>query len=79
MCGPKVPDPPKPVANPELVREREQAERDMAEAKAERKRLRTEDQLAILSGRMGRKSLFTGAQGGAGYAAPLGRSLFEAG
>lgn len=81
MCF-KSPKPPPPsttgqdIADPALQRERAQAEVDASVLKAENKQRRMEDELALLQGRIGRHSLFTGGQGGAGYAAPLGRSLF---
>lgn len=70
MCFPKPPELPKPVdtgADPELTRQRQAAELENAALKADNKQHRMEDQLAQLSGRMGRKSLFSGGQGGAGF------------
>jgi hypothetical protein len=78
MCFPKPPKPPKTTdagADPALTRERQQAEFDNAALKADNKQRRMEDSLAALSGRIGRKSLFTGGQGGAGF--PNRRSLFS--
>lgn len=78
MCGPKPPRAPstQTEADPELARQRREAELANAEAKAELKEQRTQDKLALLMGRIGRRSLFSGGQGGQGYAAPRGRSLF---
>jgi hypothetical protein len=82
MCFPKPPKPPaasstgSSTADPALQRQRIQVEEDNAVIKAENKDARMEDQLALLQGRIGRASLFSGGRGGAGYAAPLGRSLF---
>lgn len=75
MCFKKPKPPPvTTAADPELYAQRIQAEQDNAIIKAENKRIRTEDQLALLSGRIGRKSLFSGGQGGRGF--PGMRSLF---
>jgi hypothetical protein len=78
MCF-KPPKPPKvadPTADPELYRQRAEAERDLGERRAANKQAQTEQQLAILAGRIGRKSLFSGGQGGAGFGSLMGRSLF---
>lgn len=76
MCF-KKPKPPSVTtpADPELALQRMAAEQDNAVVKAEAKRIRTEDQLALLQGKVGRKSLFTGGQGGRGYSGA--RSLFN--
>jgi hypothetical protein len=70
MCFPKAPKPPKSVdsgADQALTRERRQAELDAAAIRASNKEIRMEDELARLTGRQGRRSLFTGGQGGIGY------------
>lgn len=63
-------------ANIDVQRQRMAAEEDNAAIKAANKDVRMQDQLALLSGKIGRKSLFSGGQGGKGYAAPQGKSLF---
>lgn len=70
MCFPKAPKQAKPVntgQDQQLAREQAQAEQDNAALKADNKQARMEQQLAILQGRVGRKSLFSGGQGGAGF------------
>jgi hypothetical protein len=82
MCFPSAPKPPKttdPVADPELARQRKEAELDAASLKAENKQQRTEQALALLAGKVGRKSLFSGGQGGAGFGTIARRSLLTAG
>lgn len=75
MCFKKPKPPPvTTAADPELYAQRIQMEQDNAAVKAEAKRIRTEDQLALLGGKIGRKSLFSGGQGGRGF--PGLRSLF---
>lgn len=81
MCGPKKPKPPPMTdtsVDPELQRQRRQAEEENALIKGEQKDQRTADRLQFLMGRYGRRSLFSGGQGGKGYAAPRGASLFLA-
>jgi hypothetical protein len=76
MCFPKAPKPPKvdetgqKEADIAATRDRIQAEQDNAILKAENKERRMEDALALLQGRIGRRSLFSGGQGGRGF--PVG-------
>ena len=70
---PKIP---KAVPNPDATIQRMEMEAQGRDTKAANKQARLEATLAGLSGKMGRNSLFTGMGGGAGYAAPLARSLF---
>jgi hypothetical protein len=75
MCGskPKPPPPADTSVDQELIIQRQAAEEQDAALKAVNKQSRMDQSLALMSGRMGRKSLFTGSQGGAGY--PRSRSL----
>lgn len=69
MCF-KPPKPPKTTdmgADPELTRQRQAAELDAEAIKADNKQARMEQQLALQTGRMGRRSLFSGGQGGIGF------------
>lgn len=78
MCGGSKPAPPAPAdtsIDKELVIQRQQAEEEQAVIKAANKQNRMDQSLALLSGRMGRKSLFTGGQGGAGFGRAVSRSL----
>lgn len=75
MCF-KAPKPPAVVADPELAREKADAEANAQATRAANKDSRTETALATMMGRTGRASLFSGGAGGAGFAAPQARSLF---
>lgn len=74
MCfSPKVPKV-KPDPNVSIqIQEQEQQVRDN---KTLNKQIRLDDAMQLLSGRIGRASLFSGGTGGAGYASPVARSLF---
>ncbi len=79
MCFGSAPDAPEtsdPVADPELARQRIQIELDQAAIKADNKRRRMEDDLALLAGKVGRNSLFSGSKGGGGYGSYGYKSLF---
>lgn len=78
MCF-KPPKPPKPVPNPEFTIQRNEAEQMARDTRAANKQARLEQTMQMLSGRVGRVSMFTGSAGGAGFAAPAGRSLFVKG
>lgn len=78
MCFSKKQSLPPPVtADPELARQQAEARQANIITKGEAKDRRVADALAKMSGRYGRSSLFTGGAGGAGYAAPQARSLFQ--
>jgi len=79
MCFPKAPKPPPttdPVLDPELARQRIEIELNTIAQKADAKKRRMEEQLAILSGKIGRKSLFSGGAGGMGFGSVFEQSLF---
>lgn len=76
MCFPKPPQQPAPVdtgIDQELTIQRQAAEENNAVVKAANKQRRMDDSLLQLSGKIGRRSLFTGGQGGQGF--PGGRTL----
>lgn len=80
MCFPKPPKTPAPVdtgADQELIVQRQAAEEENAVVKAGNKQIRMEDNLLQLQGKIGRRSLFTGGQGGIGF--PGRRSLVQVG
>lgn len=78
MCG--APKPPKPSAS-QLAAEKDAAEQrrlaleEQRAQKSELKRQRFESLLAAQGMKYGRASLLSGGKGGAGFAAPLVRSL----
>lgn len=76
MCGKKPPKPEKPQPNYELIRETEAQRQVDSTQRAELKRMRLEDRIGRYGNRFGRASLFTGGQGGIGYAAPVARQMF---
>lgn len=78
MCF-KKPKIPTVVADPELAAQKEEVKADAQETRAADKETRLNAALSRANGTFGRSSLFTGGAGGAGYAAPAVRSLFEAG
>lgn len=73
-----APKPPKVVEDPALKRQIEAAAMMERDNRARNKKDRFEEQLALLSGGFGRRSLITGSRGGMGYDTGMSRSLFTA-
>lgn len=78
MCF-KKPKIPAVVVDPELEAQKAEVKADAQETRAADKASRLDAALSRASGSFGRASLFSGGGGGAGFAAPVVRSLFEAG
>jgi hypothetical protein len=83
MCGEK-PKPPKPTkaqkqAEADAAAQRKLALEEQRAIRAENKEQRKQMRLGMLGMRLGRQSLLTGGRGGAGYAAPMARSLLTVG
>ncbi len=70
---PKIP---KAQPNPDLTIQRTTMEQEARDVRANNKRSRLEATMDNFSGRTGRNSLFASGAGGAGFGAPLARSLF---
>ncbi len=76
--------PPKPPGgagepDPALRRQIKQAAAYERQTRSDNKAQRFEEQLGLLSGGFGRRSLLTGGKGGIGFSSPgLGRSIFTA-
>lgn len=77
MCFGKPKPPPPVVGDPELARQTTEARAAAQAERASAKDKRLADALSRIGGRYGRSSLFTDGAGGAGYAAPAARSLFQ--
>lgn len=69
------PKKPKVVEDPELKRQQEEAKAEAQRIRAENKQTATAEEIARQLGRIGRGSLISGSQGGAGFAMPSPRSL----
>lgn len=78
MCFKKPKPPPVPAEDPVLKAQVESATEAERERRSVDKQLRFEEQLQAWNGGYGRRSLLTGGKGGAGYAAPMMRSLLMA-
>lgn len=83
MCF-KKPKPPKPTAEQlaaeaDAAAQRKLALEEQRSIRTENKEQRKNMRLGMLGMRLGRQSLLTGGRGGAGYSAPMARSLLTVG
>ncbi len=76
MCF-SAPKPPPVVEDPELKRQQEEARQQAQQIRSQNKKAATADEIAKQLGKVGRGSLLTGGQGGAGFSAPIARSLLQ--
>ena len=74
MCF-SAPKPPPVIEDPELKAQQQAARDQAAQIRAQNKKTATADEIARQMGKVGRGSLLSGGAGGAGFAAPLARSL----